>query len=108
MQGRTLDLKRYRATSGERNVVERINAPIFLEAILAIETLQEPQSNLEEKDNPSILKDDLFSRINPSIFASIAPVLLDQSKETSSIGIIKQGFIQALTNHRLSEVKTQS
>ena len=83
MQGRILDLQRYRATSGERNFVERIKAPIFLKAILEIETLQEPQSNLEEKSSPSILKDDLFSRINQSIFASIAPVLLDQSKETN-------------------------
>ena len=45
-----------RATSGERNFIEWIKAPIFLEAVLAIETMQEPQSSLEEKVNPSILK----------------------------------------------------
>ena len=28
--------------------------PIFLEAVLAIEIMQEPQSNLEEKVNPII------------------------------------------------------
>ena len=43
----------------------------------------ESQSNLEEKVNPSILKDDFSSRTEPSIFTSIEPVLLDQSKKTS-------------------------
>ena len=32
---------------------------------------------------PSILKDDFSSKTDPSIFTSIAPVLLDQSNETS-------------------------
>ena len=72
-------IHRYRATSGERSFTERIKAPIFLEAVLATEVMQEPQSNLEEKVNPSILKNEFFSRIDPSIFTSIAPVLLDQS-----------------------------
>ena len=36
---------------------------------------EEPQSNLEEKDNPSILEDDFSSRKDPSIFTSIAPAL---------------------------------
>ena len=49
--------KSYRATSEERNFVERIKTPIFLEVVLAIEIMQEPQPNLEEKVNPSILKD---------------------------------------------------
>ena len=35
---------------------------IFLEAVLAIDILQEPQPNLGEKNNPSILKDDFFSQ----------------------------------------------
>ena len=35
--------------------------------------------------NPSILKDDFSSRIDPSIFTSIVPVLLDQSDETSYV-----------------------
>ena len=47
---------RYRATSGKRNFIEQIRAPIFLEAVLAIQKMYEPQSNLEEKVNPSILK----------------------------------------------------
>ena len=33
--------------------------------------------------NPSILKNDISSRTDPSIFTSLAPVLLDQSNETS-------------------------
>ena len=40
----------------------------------------EANSNLEEKDKPSILKDDFSSRTDPSIFTSIAPMLLDGSK----------------------------
>ena len=47
-------------------------APIFLEAVLGIES----QSYLEEKVKLSILKD-------PTIFTSIAPVLLDRSHENS-------------------------
>ena len=43
----------------------------------------EANSNLEEKDKPSILKDDFSSRTDPSIFTSIAPMLLDGSNETS-------------------------
>ena len=58
-----VDLQRYRATSGETNFIERIKAPIFLEVILAIDIMQVPQLNLEEKVNPSILKD-YFSSID--------------------------------------------
>ena len=39
-------------------------------------------SNLEEKDNPSILQDDFSSTIDPSIFTSIASVLLDWPNKT--------------------------
>ena len=76
-----VDLQGYRATSGERNFIERIEFPIFLEAVLAI--MKEPQSNLEETINPSILKDDFSSRTDPSFFTSIEPLLLDWSNETS-------------------------
>ena len=41
------------------------------------------QPNLEEKVNPSTLKEDFFSRTDQFIFTSILSVLLDQSKETS-------------------------
>ena len=49
MQGQMVDLERQNATSKERNPIELIKAPIFLEAVLAVETMQEPQSNLEWK-----------------------------------------------------------
>ena len=39
------------------------------------EMVQETQFNLEDKDNPSILKEDSSSRIEPFIFTSIAPEL---------------------------------
>ena len=37
----------------------------------------EPQFNLEVNVNPSIIKDDFSLGADPSIFTSIAPVLLD-------------------------------
>ena len=60
-----------------------MKAPIFLKAILPIEIMKEHQSNLEEQANPSILKDDFSSRIDPPIFTSIEPLLLDHLNETS-------------------------
>ena len=63
-------------------LIEQIKTPIFLELLLAIEVIKEPQSKLEENVNPSILKDDFSSRREPPIFTSIAPVLLDWSNET--------------------------
>ena len=56
--------------------MERIKAPIFLEAVLATEIILEPQPNLEEKVNPSILIDDFPSSIYLCIFTSIVPVLV--------------------------------
>ena len=44
-----------------------MKAPTFLEAVLAIEIMYKPQSNLEEV-NPSILKNDFPSRTDISIF----------------------------------------
>ena len=74
--------KGYRATSGERTFIEQIKATILLEAVLAIEIMQETLSSLEEKVTPSILKYDFSSKTNPFIFTSIASVLLDRSNET--------------------------
>ena len=45
----------------------------FILEVLATEITYEPQSNLEEKDNPSILKDDFSSKTDPSIFTSTTP-----------------------------------
>ena len=78
-----VDLQRYIATSEERNFIEQIKAPIFFKAVLAIDMMYDSKSNLEEKVNPSILKDDFSSRTDPSLFTSIAPVLLDWPNETS-------------------------
>ena len=58
MQGHMIDLKRYRKTYGEINFIEQIKAPIFLEAVLAIEMMWELKFNLEEKSNSEILKGD--------------------------------------------------
>ena len=51
-----------------RKKLHRIKASIFLEVILAIE-------NLEEKVNPSILRDDFSPRTDPSIFTSITKLV---------------------------------
>ena len=47
-------LYRHRATTGERNFKERIKPPTLFEAVLAIEIIWEPQSDLEEKVNPYV------------------------------------------------------
>ena len=41
--------------------------------------MQDPKSNLKEKEKPSILKDDLSSRKGPSSLVSIVQVVSDQS-----------------------------
>ena len=83
INGLMIDLLSYRAASGEKNFKERIKTPNFWEAVLAVEIMSELQQNLEEKVNPSILKDNFSSRTDPSIFTSIEPVSLDQSNKTS-------------------------
>ena len=56
MHGQMLDLQKHIATSGERNFIEQIKAPLFSEALLAIEIIQELQFKLEEKVNSQHLK----------------------------------------------------
>ena len=46
--------------------------------------MKEPQSNLEEKVKPNILKDYFASRTDPPIFTSIEPLLLDRTKKPLS------------------------
>ena len=53
MHGCMVDLLGYRATSGERNFIEQIKAPIFLEAVLAIEIMQEPTPTYKRKSTPA-------------------------------------------------------
>ena len=63
--------------------MEQTKAPIFLEVVLPVEVMLEPQFNFKERVIPNILKEDFPSRTDPSIFTLIAPVLLDWSSETS-------------------------
>ena len=65
------------------NFIEQIKAPIFLEAVLAIQIMWEYQSNLKNKVKPSILKDDYYSTTGPSNFPSMSPVLWNYSNKTS-------------------------
>lgn len=37
---------------GKKGHLETIKAPVFLRPLLAIKTIEEAQSNLDEKDNP--------------------------------------------------------
>ena len=67
--------KKIQSNLRRKKLQRTIKSPVFLEAVLAIETMQEPQSDLEEKVNPSVLKDDFFSRTDQPILTSIAPVL---------------------------------
>ena len=80
-----VDLQRYRVTSGEKNFKEQIKAAIFLELVLAIEIMQEPQSNLEEKVKPSILKDYFFLRADPSIHFHL--------NSTSVFRLVRQNYL---------------
>ena len=77
--------------------MERVKAPSFLEAVFAIEILQEPQSSLEEKDTPSILKDDFSSRTDQSIFFYI-----NSSSVIKPVKRSKLGFSSIEINEPLS------
>ena len=104
MQGHIVGLQRYRATSGERNFIEQIKVQIFLQEVLAIEIMQEPPSNLEEKVNPSLIKDDFSLRKDPLIFTSIVSVLLNRSNKTSQVFpvlISTSHFLAQPTSHFL-------
>ena len=69
---------------GERGFIEEIKAPIFLEAVLAIETIQMSLFNLEEKWNLNFLDDDFFIQ-DPSFSTSAIPQLLERLKETNRL-----------------------
>ena len=81
MQGHMIDVKRCRATSGERNVIEHIKAPIFLEAVLAIEIMWKPKLSSEE--NLRDLKRWFLLINRSSHFNIIATVILGWSNKTS-------------------------
>ena len=47
-------IDRYIVTLGGKTYMEKIKAPSFSKIVLEIEVMEEPKSNLEEKDYPSI------------------------------------------------------
>ena len=88
----------------ERNFTERIKASIFLEAVLAIEIILKPQSNLEENGISSILSDDFFSKTDLSILPSIGPVFLDRSsKQVEFSQLWKQQIISCPSSQCLKD-----
>ena len=69
---------RYRATSGKK-IFHRTNQHSnVLGGTFSNKDNVRTQFILEEKVNPSILKEDFSLRTDPFIFTSIAPVLLDR------------------------------
>ena len=56
---------------------------IFLEAVLATDTMIENQYNLDQKTVILSQKNEFSSRINSSFFTSIAPELFQWSNETN-------------------------
>ena len=65
--------------------MEGIKAPIFYGGSFSNRDNVRFLIQFEEKVNPSILNDDFSSRTDPSIFTSIQPLLLDQSKSTQNL-----------------------
>ena len=66
----------------KRNVIERIKAPIFLEALLVIEIMEAPIQFKRESQSQHH-KIWFFIRKDPTIFTSITPLFLDWSNKTS-------------------------
>ena len=49
-----------RSNLGRKKLHRTNQGSKFLEEVLAIETIQDPQFNLEEKDDPNILKEEVL------------------------------------------------
>ena len=63
------DLLRYRATSGERNFIELIKAPIFFERSFSNRDIARVPVQFRKKSQPSILKDEFsFFKYRPIQF----------------------------------------
>ena len=75
-----VELQRQRATSRERNFIERTKA---LGGSFSNRGYVRTPIQFRRARQLSILKDDFFARTDPSIFRSITPVLLDRSNEAS-------------------------
>lgn len=79
--------------------MEKSKDLIFLEKLLTIEKVEELQSNIEVKENLSILKYDFFLKIVAPILTPVAQELLEQSNKTLC------GFTSfKLLNHSLPRV----
>ena len=92
-------IRRYVETSGEKNFIERIKAPIFFEAVLATKIMQDPQSILEKRVNSSILKDDFSSRTEPISdmkFQDLSQTLSKALDITSATTRVVQNLLKAL------------
>ena len=83
VHGLMVDLLKIQSNLRKKKLYRTKQGSNILETTLAIEIMEEPQSNLEDKVNPSILKDDFSSRTDPFIFISVAPVLIEWSHETN-------------------------
>ena len=60
LEGRMVNLLWWNRTSGGRIFIERINPPLFLEMALLGKTIQQTQSNLQDKGNSSVFKRWIF------------------------------------------------
>ena len=73
------------STKSEKiNFKEKIKIPIFIEPVLAIETMHKSQSILVEIANQKILRIYFSSKTDQPIFKSIAPKLCEWSNKKSS------------------------
>ena len=90
-----VDLQRYRATSGERNFIERIKAPIFLQAVLVIEIML----SLPQLSFPSI-------EINKPLPAPVhSQCLLDQTQVQKPILVVATDQMPDHTQNRDNIIK---
>ena len=72
-----------------------------------METMRQPQSNLEEKGSTRIFKNDFSSRIGRPVFKSTAPKLFGRYNETTGSGILYFGDNDSKNrSERFSENKT--
>ena len=58
-----------------------------------METMEEPRSNLEEKDSPNMFKDGLSLRADPSIFTSIAPSVQKMPRQLANAKAFVEAYL---------------
>ena len=104
MQGCMVDLQRYRTTSGQEKETSRNQGSIFLGNSYNRNNVN-ALIQFRRKVSSSILKDDISSRTDTSIFTLIAPMLLDQSNETSLVLPALKATSHLLPQSTVSEIK---